>query len=151
MISVISVVAVIYVPAPPAHPAAVSLAGAELFDHLPRVTRVAAQDTTILLTGETGSGKTMLARYIHGCSPRRDDPYLVVDCGSLSGQLIESEMFGHVRGAFTGAERDRQGKFAAARGGTLVLDEINSLPLPLQAKLLRAVEERVFETVGSNK
>ncbi len=115
------------------------------------VRRVAGQTTTVLLTGETGSGKSMLAKAIHAASPRKDEPYLVVDCGALAGHLIESEMFGHVRGAFTGAERERQGKFAAAGTGTLVLDEINSLPLPLQAKLLRAVEERVFEPVGSNK
>lgn len=113
--------------------------------------RVAAQATTILLTGETGSGKSMLAKYIHSASPRHGEPYLVIDCGALSGSLIESEMFGHVRGAFTGADRERPGKFAAAGVGTLVLDEVNSLPLPLQAKLLRAVEERVFEPVGSNR
>src|SRR5205807_2164350 len=84
-------------------------------------------------------------------SPRRDQPFLVVDCGSLSASLIESELFGHVRGAFTGADRDRPGKLAAAGRGTLLLDEINSLPLALQSKLLRVVEERVFEPVGSNK
>ncbi|MCI0699778.1 MAG: sigma-54 dependent transcriptional regulator [Planctomycetia bacterium] len=138
-------------PANPVDPITASLLGSELDDHLVRIRRVANQPTTILLTGETGSGKSMLARFIHAVSPRRDEPYLVVDCGALSGHLIESEMFGHVRGAFTGAERDRQGKFAAAGTGTLVLDEINSLPLPLQTKLLRAVEERVFEPVGSNK
>ena len=120
-------------------------------DQLTRIRRVAGQQTTILLTGEAGCGKSMLAKFVHASSPRREDPYLVVDCGALSGNLIESEMFGHARGAFTGAERDRQGKFAAAGTGTLVLDEINSLPLPLQAKLLRAVEERVFEPVGTNK
>jgi DNA-binding NtrC family response regulator len=135
----------------PIDPLTAAMVQCELIDDLPRIHRVAAQDTTVLLTGETGSGKSMLAKYLHGCSRRRENPYLVVDCGALSGQLIESEMFGHVRGAFTGAERERQGKFAAAGTGTLVLDEINSLPLPLQAKLLRAVEERVFEAVGSNK
>jgi DNA-binding NtrC family response regulator len=93
----------------------------------------------------------MLARLIHQASPRQVEPYMVVDCGALSEHLIESEIFGHVRGAFTGAERDRPGKFTAAGSGTLVLDEINSLPLPLQAKLLRAVEDRVFEPVGSNR
>src|SRR5207249_1165255 len=96
--------------------------------------RVAPQDTTLLLTGETGTGKTRLARLVHELSPRRDEPFLVVDCGALSAALIESELFGHVRGAFTGADRDRQGKLAAAARGTLLLDEVNSLPLPLQAK-----------------
>jgi transcriptional regulator with PAS, ATPase and Fis domain len=132
-------------------PIAATLLGSDLADQLARIRRVAGQPTTVLLTGETGSGKNMVAKFIHAASPQRHDPYLVVDCGALSGQLIESEMFGHVRGAFTGAERERQGKFAAAGVGTLVLDEINSLPLPLQTKLLRAVEERVFEPVGSNK
>lgn len=130
---------------------ATTLLGSDLADQIARIRRVSEQTTTILLTGETGSGKSMMTRFIHANSPRRNDPYLVVDCGALSGHLIESEMFGHVRGAFTGAERERQGKFAAAGTGTLVLDEINSLPLSLQVKLLRAVEERVFEPVGSNK
>jgi two-component system, NtrC family, response regulator HydG len=121
---------------------------AELREH---VVRVAPQDTTVLLTGETGTGKTRLARLIHELSPRRKEPFLAVDCGSLSPTLIESEMFGHVKGAFTGADRDRLGKFAAVGRGTLLLDEVNSLPLAVQTKLLRAVDDRSFEPVGCNR
>jgi two-component system, NtrC family, response regulator HydG len=116
-----------------------------------QIKRVVPQDTTLLLTGETGTGKTRLARLIHELSPRRTEPFVVVDCGAISPHLIESEIFGHVKGAFTGADRDRPGKLAAVGGGTLLLDEINSLPLLLQAKLLRAVDERVFEPVGSER
>jgi two-component system response regulator HydG len=110
--------------------------------------RVAPQDTTLLLTGETGTGKTRLARLVHELSGRREHPFLIVDCGALSASLIESELFGHAKGAFTGADRERAGKLAAAGRGTVLLDEVNSLPLPLQAKLLRAVDERVFEPLG---
>src|SRR5262249_49330153 len=124
-------------------------APAELAVMREQIVRVAPQDTTILLTGETGTGKTRLARLIHEMSPRRNEPFLVVDCGALSPSLIESEMFGHVRGAFTGADRDRPGKFAAVGRGTLLLDEVNSLPLAVQTKRLRAVDDRTFEPVGS--
>jgi two-component system response regulator HydG len=116
-----------------------------------RIKCVVPQDTTLLLTGETGTGKTRLARRIHELSPRHTEPFLVVDCGAISPHLIESEIFGHVKGAFTGADRDRPGKLATVGLGTLLLDEINSLPLPLQSKLLRAVDERVFEPVGSER
>ncbi len=115
------------------------------------VHKVAPLPATVLLSGETGTGKTRLARLIHDISPRAQDPFLVVNCGALSANLIESEMFGHIKGAYTGADRDRTGKFAAVGRGTLVLDEIDALPIELQAKLLRVVEERKFEPVGSNQ
>jgi len=116
-----------------------------------QVRRIAPLDTTILLGGETGTGKTRLAGVIHRLSPRRDRPFLTINCGALSANLIESEMFGHAKGAFTGADTNRVGKFSEVGQGTLFLDEIDSLPPALQAKLLRAVEEKVFEPVGSNK
>jgi transcriptional regulator with PAS, ATPase and Fis domain len=116
-----------------------------------QVRRVAPLMTTVLLDGETGTGKTSLAKSIHQLSCRCDKPFLVVNCGALSPTLVESEIFGHVKGAFTGAERDHEGKFAAAGEGTLLLDEIDSLPLDTQPKLLRALDERLFEPVGSSK
>ncbi len=116
-----------------------------------QIKRIAPLDTTVMFGGETGTGKTHLAGVIHRLSPRRDLPFLTINCAALSASLIESEMFGHARGAFTGADTQRTGKFAAVGRGTLLLDEIDSLPPELQAKLLRAVEERTFEAVGSNQ
>jgi two-component system, NtrC family, response regulator HydG len=115
-----------------------------------QVQRVAPQESTLLITGETGTGKTRLARLIHELSGRRGEPFLVANCGALAANLLESEMFGHVRGAFTGADRDRTGKLTQVGNGTLLLDEIDALPPELQVKLLHVVEERVFEPVGSN-
>jgi two-component system response regulator HydG len=134
----------------PPQPPSQSVACRGIEAMMEQVRRVALQDTTILLGGETGTGKTRLARLIHELSPRSAEPFLAINCGALAAELIESEMFGHVKGAFTGADRARVGKFAAAGRGTLLLDEIDALPLALQAKLLRAVEERLFEPVGSN-
>jgi transcriptional regulator with PAS, ATPase and Fis domain len=111
----------------------------------------ASHDVTVLLTGETGTGKTYLAWLIHECSSRKDQRFLAVPCGALANSLIESELFGHVKGAFTGADRPKPGRFAAAGAGTLLLDEIDALGLEQQAKLLRVIETGEYEPVGSNE
>jgi two-component system, NtrC family, response regulator AtoC len=115
------------------------------------VDAVADSRTTALMTGESGTGKSLLARAIHHRSPRRDKPFIEVSCGALPETLLESELFGHVKGAFTGAIADKQGRFMAADGGTLFLDEINSASPAMQVKLLRVLQERSFEPVGSNE
>ncbi|MFA5864164.1 MAG: sigma-54 dependent transcriptional regulator [Phycisphaerae bacterium] len=112
---------------------------------------VASTSTTVLVTGESGTGKTLVAHAIHRRSPRRDGPFIEVSCGALPENLLESELFGHVRGSFTGAVGDKHGRFMAAEGGTIFLDEIDSASPALQVKLLRVLQERQFEPVGSNK
>ncbi len=112
--------------------------------------QVAPTEAGVLLTGESGTGKSILARLIHSWSARRDKPFGVVSCPSLSPELMESELFGHVRGAFTGALRDHPGRIAAHNGGTLFLDEIGDLPLQVQPKLLRFLQERQYERVGES-
>jgi DNA-binding NtrC family response regulator len=113
--------------------------------------RVADTSATVLITGESGTGKDQLARLIHELSPRRDAPYLKIDCASLPPELVESELFGHERGAFTGAVERKLGRFELAQGGTIVLDEVAALSLPVQAKLLRVLEERTFERLGGTE
>jgi two-component system, NtrC family, response regulator AtoC len=115
------------------------------------IDRVAPTDATVLITGENGSGKEMVAREIFRKSSRRQEPYIKVNCAVLSEQLIESELFGHERGAFTGAIERREGRFELANRGTLLLDEVSELPVNLQAKLLRVLQEREFERVGGTK
>jgi NtrC-family two-component system response regulator AlgB len=110
--------------------------------------RAAASDAVVLLTGESGTGKTVLARQIHAWSRRATGPFVTIACTTLADHLLESELFGHARGAFTGALKDKAGRVEAAAGGTLFFDEIGELPLELQAKLLRFLEERRFERVG---
>jgi two-component system response regulator AtoC len=113
--------------------------------------RAAAFKCTVLLTGESGTGKEVLARAIHAQSPRRNEAFVGVNCGAIPETLLESELFGHAKGAFTGADRTRRGLFAEADGGTLFLDEIGELPTPLQVKLLRVLQEEEVRPLGESK
>ena len=110
--------------------------------------RAAATDTTVLLEGESGTGKELFARALHALSPRADGPFVAINCAAIPENLLETELFGHEKGAFTGATARKPGKFELAHRGTLFLDEIGDLPLALQAKILRALEEKRFERVG---
>jgi DNA-binding NtrC family response regulator len=115
-----------------------------------KLTPIAASHGTVLVTGESGTGKEVAARFIHEHSPRSSGPFLAINCAALSSALLESELFGHEKGAFTGADRLRKGRFELADGGTLLLDEISEIPPELQAKLLRVLQEKSFERVGSS-
>src|SRR6185503_9834512 len=115
------------------------------------VTRVSKTDATVLVQGESGTGKELLARAVHSRSPRRNKPFVAINCGAIPETLLESELFGHEKGAYTGAHVQRKGKLEVAEGGTLFLDEIGEMSVPLQVKLLRFLQERQIERVGGRQ
>jgi sigma-54 specific flagellar transcriptional regulator A len=115
------------------------------------IRQVAPFDSSVLVLGESGTGKEMVARAIHEYSPRRDKPFVAINCGAIPAELLESELFGHEKGSFTGAISARKGRFEMAEGGTLFLDEIGDMSLPMQVKLLRVLQERAYERIGGNK
>ena len=129
-------------------PVAVEPSSVQLLD---LATRVAGSDSTVLVSGESGTGKEVLARYIHQRSPRADQPFIAINCAAIPENMLEATLFGHEKGAFTGAVAAQPGKFEQANGGTLLLDEISEMPLALQAKLLRVLQEREVERVGGRK
>jgi transcriptional regulator with GAF, ATPase, and Fis domain len=118
---------------------------------LKTIEKVAQADSTVLITGESGTGKELVARAVHENSARAGKPWVVVNCGAIPSELLEAELFGHVKGAFTGATQNRLGRFEVAHGGTIFLDEVGEIPLHLQVKLLRVLQTRQFEPVGSSK
>src|SRR5260221_5636608 len=120
-------------------------------DVLNQLRLVAATDSTVIIEGETGTGKEVVAHFLHACSARRDHPFVKLNCAAIPAGLLESEIFGHERGAFTGAAARTIGRFEAANHGTLFLDEVGDMPLELQSKLLRVLQEQEFERVGSHQ
>src|SRR5215831_2935182 len=145
------------IPAPPSAPPSIRSLGQNfaasraMHELYAMVARLAPSEVTVTLTGETGTGKDVFAHLIHDTSPRADQPFVVFDCGAVPPNLVESELFGHERGAFTGAHAEHPGAFERAGGGTLFLDEIGELPLELQPRLLRVLDNRSVRRVGGTK
>ncbi|SEG58517.1 sigma-54 dependent transcriptional regulator [Marinobacterium lutimaris] len=137
----------------PSHPELSSLVGQSpsIIEVKRLIAQVAPRDISVLITGESGTGKEVVARCLHEQSARAEGPFVPVNCGAIPAELLESELFGHEKGAFTGAISSRAGRFELAQGGTLFLDEIGDMPLPMQVKLLRVIQERQFERVGGTK
>src|SRR5262249_57155606 len=124
---------------------------AEVLDVLKKATQVAETETTVLLTGESGTGKEVVARFVHRASPRRSGPFVALNCAALPEQLLESELFGYERGAFTGAQQAKPGQIELAGGGVLFLDEVSEMTLSAQAKFLRVLQEREFQRLGGTR